>query len=151
MCINSILSNNKQFYHHHAPSTPTLYTLITLSLKAANNLLPLAFQARAVHAYLSFPCLTLPSFFGFGFSTKMSENGVSASVFKSNTLTPVSVAAAIHYIFGLNATLLTELPVFNSLNSSLKSVKSQTLTTFSLPPVAIYVPNGAIANELMLS
>jgi len=142
-------TNNKQ--SHHAPSTPTLYTLMTLSLNAANNLLPLAFQARAVQAYLSFPCLTLPSFFGFGFSTEISENGVSASVFKSNTLTPVSVAAAIHYIFGLKATLFTELPVFNSLNSSLKSVKSQTLTTFSLPPVAMYVPNGAIANELMLS
>jgi len=61
------------------------------------------------------------------------------------------VAAAIHYIFGLNATLFTELPAFNSLNSSLKSVKSHTLTVFSFPPVAMYVPNGAIAKELMLS
>jgi len=122
-----------------------------LSLNAANNFLPVAFQARAVQAYLSFPCLTFPSFFGFGFSTEISENGVSASVFKSKILTPLSVAAAIHYIFGLNATLFTELPAFNSLNSSLKSVKSHTLTVFSFPPVAMYVPNGAIAKELMLS
>jgi len=108
-----------------------------LSLNAANNFLPVAFQARAVQAYLSFPCLTFPSFFGFGFSTEMSENGVSCSVFKSKILTPLSVAVAIHCIFGLKATLLTELPAFNSLNSSLKSFKSQTLTVFSFPPVAI--------------
>lgn len=122
-----------------------------LSEKAANNFFPVAFHARAVHAYLSLPCLTLPSFFGFGFSTEMSENGVSASVFKSKILTPLSVAAAIHYIFGLNATLFTELPALSSLNSSDKSVKSQTFTVFSLPPVAMYVPSGAIAKELMLS
>jgi len=40
-----------------------------LSLKAANNFFPVAFQAIAVQAYLSFPDLTFPSFFGFGFST----------------------------------------------------------------------------------
>lgn len=120
-----------------------------LSLKAAKSFLPVAFQAKAVHAYLSFPDLDFPSFFGFGFSTEMSENDKSDSVFKSKILTPLSVAAASHYIFGLKATLLTELPALSSLNSSLKSFKSQTLIVFSLPPVAMYVPNGAIANELI--
>jgi len=72
-------------------------------------------------------------------------------VFKSKILTPLSVAVATHYIFGLKATLLTELPAFNSLNSSDKSFKSETLTVFSFPPVAIYVPSGAIANELIWS
>jgi hypothetical protein len=36
-----------------------------LSLNAANSFLPVAFHAIAVHAYLSFPDLDFPSFFGF--------------------------------------------------------------------------------------
>jgi len=106
-----------------------------LSVKAANNVLPVTFQANAVHANLSPTFLFFPSFFGF--STTISVNGKSESVFKLKILTPVSVAAATHYILGLKATLLTELPVLNSLNSSDKSFKSQTLTTFSFPAVAM--------------
>lgn len=111
------------------------YTLIILSVKAANNVFPVTFHANAVHANLSPTFLFFPSFFGF--STKISENGKSESVFKLKILTPVSVAAATHYMLGLKATLFTELPVLNSLNSSDRSFKSQTFTVFSFPPVAM--------------
>lgn len=62
--------------------------------------------------------------------------GVSASLKRSQILTPFSVPTAIHYIFGLKAMALIIPPVSYELFGASKSLKFQIFNVESLPPVA---------------
>jgi len=67
-------------------------------MNPANNFLPVEFQQMAVqiNGLLFFPLFSVFAVSGF-----KSDNDLSVSLIKSQTLTPFSVAADTHYNFGL--------------------------------------------------
>jgi hypothetical protein len=80
----------------------------------------------------------------------VSANSWFSLASKSQTLTPFSVAMATQDVLGLKERLVTMAPASNSAKGLLQSLKSQTLTFLSLPPVTMKVPLGEVVMALML-
>jgi hypothetical protein len=64
-------------------------------------------------------------------------------------LIPFSVPIATHEDLGLNAKLETTDPASNSATELEQSLKSQTLTFLSFPPVTIKLPFGEVVTALI--